>query len=65
MEFIKSSRPQINSYQCSLCRFYFKSFGEMQKHLLKNHLLRAKNVRISLPWIRHSHDNIASTDNQF
>ena len=64
MEVIKSSKD-VNNYQCSLCRHYFKSFGEMQKHLLKAHLLRAKNVRISLPWIRRDHDNTATTDNQF
>ena len=63
MEVVKSSNAHIKNYQCSLCTFCFKSFGEMQKHLLKDHLLRTKNVRISLPWIRHRQDNIATTDN--
>ncbi len=62
MEVINSSIPYTSNYQCSLCRLYFKSFGEMQKHLLKDHLLRTKNVRISLPWIRRRQDKIATTD---
>lgn len=62
MEVIKSSKPYISNYQCSLCRLYFKSFGEMQKHLLKDHLLRTKNVKISLPWITRRQDKIF-TDN--
>jgi len=50
MEVLKNSEFPNNNYRCSLCKLRFRSFGKMQEHMLKDHLLKAKNVQISLPW---------------
>jgi hypothetical protein len=47
MEVLKRSEPFIKNYQCSLCRLYFKSLGEMQKHMLKSHMLKLDNLQVS------------------
>ena len=40
----------LNSkYECSLCKSGFKSFGKMQEHMLKDHLVNLKNPQFSLP----------------
>lgn len=30
-------------YECSLCKVDYKSFGKMQEHMLKDHLLNVKD----------------------
>lgn len=49
MEVLKNSEFSENNYQCSLCQLRFKSFGKMQEHILKDHLLKFKNIQMSLP----------------
>ena len=47
MEVLKQSKSLIENYQCSLCRLYFKSLGEMQKHMLKSHMLKLNDLQVS------------------
>jgi len=48
MEVLKDSEFSNNNYQCSLCKLRFRSFGKMQEHTLKDHLLKTKNEQIFL-----------------
>lgn len=36
-------------YECSFCKVDFKSFGKVQEHMLRDHLLNLKNPQDSLP----------------
>lgn len=49
MKVLKRSELSTSKYECSLCKVHFKSFGKMQDHMLKDHLLNVKNPQISLP----------------
>ena len=49
MKDLTKSKLLNSKYECSLCNFVFKSFGKMQEHMLKDHLLNMKNPQISLP----------------
>lgn len=46
---MKLERPElsISNYECSLCKLDFKSFGKMQEHMLKDHLLNVKYPNFS------------------
>lgn len=48
MKVLKKSELTNSMYRCSLCKVEFKSFGRMQDHMLKAHLLNVKNPEISL-----------------
>lgn len=39
------NKPELldSIYECSLCKVGYKSFGKMQEHILKDHLLNVKN----------------------
>jgi len=45
-EFLDS---MYSMYPCSLCKVGYKSFGKMQEHMLKDHLLNISNPQNSLP----------------
>ena len=49
MKVLKNSELSNLRYECSFCKVDFKSFGKMQEHMLKNHLLNVKNPQISQP----------------
>lgn len=34
-------------YECSLCKVDYKSFGKMQEHMLKDHLLNVRSTIFS------------------
>jgi hypothetical protein len=48
MKVLENSEMHNSRYECSLCNVSFKSFGKMQEHILKDHLLNVKNPQISL-----------------
>lgn len=54
MKVLKRSELSTSKYECSLCKVHFKSFGKMQDHMLKDHLLNVKNPQISLPWFEQN-----------
>lgn len=43
MELVNKSELLDSIYECSLCKVGYKSFGKMQEHILKDHLLNVKN----------------------
>lgn len=49
MSGLKNYESFISKYKCSLCKVGFKSFGKMQEHMLKDHLLNLKNPQVSFP----------------
>lgn len=49
MKDLTKSELLNSGYECSICKFGFMSFGKMQEHILKDHLLNLKNPKISLP----------------
>lgn len=49
MKGLKKSELLDSKYECSLCKVGFNSFGKMQEHMLKDHLLNLKNPQVSLP----------------
>jgi hypothetical protein len=48
MKALKGAEFLDSKYECSLCKVSFKSFGKMQEHLLRDHLLSIKDPQISL-----------------
>lgn len=49
MKVLKNSELSKLRYERSFCKVDFKSFGKMQEHMLRDHLLNVKNPQISLP----------------
>ncbi len=49
MKVLRNSELFNSTYECSFCKVDFKSFGNMQKHMLRDHLLNGKNPQTSLP----------------
>ena len=43
MKLAEKSESLDSIYECSLCKVGYKSFGKMQEHMLKDHLLNVKN----------------------
>lgn len=48
MRVLKRSELTNSIYRCSLCKAEFKSFGRMQHHMLKTHLLKLENPEVPL-----------------